>query len=663
LGLGGITDKIQNIIKRVRGPIEKAIDWVIGKATKHAKSFAGKFNKTKVGKKLGAAKESALKKKEATDKWVNQKKEAAQKRFEQKKAAVQKGLEDKKNQLLNTKAGKKLAAADEWANKKLDVLEKKREAFNNKLETVKEGPTKKLAALEEKAQGLKAAAKDKFKQSKFGQKLDEKLDVTKDLGNKKKDAIKNKDGKDSNKQDELEHDRKVKKGLAHLHQEESRYAKNGKITHKDAKKVAAKVKSKHSIFKSITVVGAVGEWKYEYVASPPKQELSDYEIIQQFGNQYRDLNVDPDKSGEGGVYQGGKRVDDAPIVDDFRKSYNKLESWNIFIKTKHSQLYDEFKDTFAIADRSDWITDVKKATKDYKDKFRNLANSNTTTIEEAYIKKVNEIKTEIDKQIKAIEEWYKSKRGTALPQEQESLSENVHEEGTKLWREAWKNAIIKVNTIISEEWPSAKGNIEVWVQQKKRERPDVNMEGEIGKLDYIGSLAKGYKGPPKQHVRFDPEKFDVDANLEAPPLASYGQEVDKAPVDRGRIFGRQCRSMSPLHGFVSTVENRLAREVVGYDNYGKPSKEIEEPFDVAIKAEEPPQEGRVRVSTEELCDLRSQSKNERNYEIFIDSLKAQGFVEENKEKEGQYIVSKNLTEEQRDKLSRAIASYKRLNSA
>jgi hypothetical protein len=40
--------------------------------------------------------------------------------------------------------------------------------------------------LEEKAQGLKAAAKDKFKQSKFGQKLDEKLDVTKDLGNKRR---------------------------------------------------------------------------------------------------------------------------------------------------------------------------------------------------------------------------------------------------------------------------------------------------------------------------------------------------------------------------------------------------------------------------------------------------------------------------------------------
>jgi len=33
------------------------------------------------------------------------------------------------------------------------------------------------------------------------------------------------------------------------------------------------------------------------------------------------------------------------------------------------------------------------------------------------------------------------------------------------------------------------------------------------------------------------------------------------------------------------------------------------------------------------------------------------------DKAGQYIVGENLTEQQRDQLSRAIASYKRLNSA
>jgi hypothetical protein len=51
LGLGGITGKIQNIIKKVRGPIEKAIDWVIAQAVKFAKKIGNKlgFGKDKKG--------------------------------------------------------------------------------------------------------------------------------------------------------------------------------------------------------------------------------------------------------------------------------------------------------------------------------------------------------------------------------------------------------------------------------------------------------------------------------------------------------------------------------------------------------------------------------------------------------------------------------------
>jgi len=53
LGLGGITGKIQDIIKRVRGPIEKAIDWVIAQAVKFAKKIGNKlgFGKDKKGNK------------------------------------------------------------------------------------------------------------------------------------------------------------------------------------------------------------------------------------------------------------------------------------------------------------------------------------------------------------------------------------------------------------------------------------------------------------------------------------------------------------------------------------------------------------------------------------------------------------------------------------
>jgi hypothetical protein len=43
LGLGGISEKIQAIVQKVRQPIEKAIDWVIGKAVAFAKKIGGKL--------------------------------------------------------------------------------------------------------------------------------------------------------------------------------------------------------------------------------------------------------------------------------------------------------------------------------------------------------------------------------------------------------------------------------------------------------------------------------------------------------------------------------------------------------------------------------------------------------------------------------------------
>jgi hypothetical protein len=51
LGIGGISDKVQEVIKRVSQPIEKAINWVIEQAVKFAKKLGlGKDNKNKDGK-------------------------------------------------------------------------------------------------------------------------------------------------------------------------------------------------------------------------------------------------------------------------------------------------------------------------------------------------------------------------------------------------------------------------------------------------------------------------------------------------------------------------------------------------------------------------------------------------------------------------------------
>jgi hypothetical protein len=47
LGLGGISDVIRKNIERIQAPVNKAIDWLIGKAVKLAKSIAGLFGSKK----------------------------------------------------------------------------------------------------------------------------------------------------------------------------------------------------------------------------------------------------------------------------------------------------------------------------------------------------------------------------------------------------------------------------------------------------------------------------------------------------------------------------------------------------------------------------------------------------------------------------------------
>ncbi|MEH1969380.1 eCIS core domain-containing protein [Nostoc sp.] len=126
LGLGGISQKVQSIIQKMRQPIEKAIDWVIDQGVKAYKVVEQKIQKTKTAKKAKAAKEAARKKKEADQKLINKKKEAVEKRYEH-----------EKNKLLKSKADKK----------QLDALKKKRDAAKKKFDAAKNWPAKKLEAL------------------------------------------------------------------------------------------------------------------------------------------------------------------------------------------------------------------------------------------------------------------------------------------------------------------------------------------------------------------------------------------------------------------------------------------------------------------------------------------------------------------------------------
>jgi competence ComEA-like helix-hairpin-helix protein len=60
----------------------------------------------------------------------------------------------------------------------------------------------------------------------------------------------------------------VKAGLAEIDEEDAKHEKDGTITRPASEEVAAKVKKKHPVFQSITVVEGKETWDYDYVASP-----------------------------------------------------------------------------------------------------------------------------------------------------------------------------------------------------------------------------------------------------------------------------------------------------------------------------------------------------------------------------------------------------------
>jgi hypothetical protein len=80
LGLGGLSEKIKSILQTVQGPVNKAFDFLIGKAVKLGRRFMGALKKSKLGRAYGKGKELvkrgkqwAKKKAEAGKKWVKKK--------------------------------------------------------------------------------------------------------------------------------------------------------------------------------------------------------------------------------------------------------------------------------------------------------------------------------------------------------------------------------------------------------------------------------------------------------------------------------------------------------------------------------------------------------------------------------------------------------------
>jgi Domain of unknown function (DUF4157) len=338
------------------------------------------------------------------------------------------------------------------------------------------------------------------------------------------------------------------------------------------------------------------------------------EMISRYGNRRRNIDLDPDVDPKSPT-----RPDDAPLEATFRRIYNRLDSWNIFVRSRHPDLYPEFTSDFHLdIEREGWMTRLKAATKDrYKTPFRDISRGKAETEQtaEEFRGLVRQIQSEIDDLNRRIAVWYRQRTGST--DSIEDIIENVHLQGTELWRAEWRRAILQVNRVLDRLWPPAKTRILVWIGEQRASHPGVDLSGNVSNIDYIGSLATGFKGPPKQHVRFNPDKFDVDANLAAPPLQKYAMTIQGAIPDRGRIFGRNVPSITPLIEFSDLAHAELASRAPGYDST--------DPFDVAIDAPDLPVQARQQTATDRLYQLRNECDPAR-YSALLGELRAGGFL-------------------------------------
>jgi len=113
-------------------------------------------------------------------------------------------------------------------------------------------------------------------------------------------------------------------------------------------------------------------------------------ILTLYGNRHRDFDVDPDKSGGD---QHETFPDDAPILASFRESYNQLQSWKLFLGEGRdaSVMFAEIRPRTTMH----WEHGQEVHPKEFKERFRTLANTNIDEIKADYEALVQEQVTKI----------------------------------------------------------------------------------------------------------------------------------------------------------------------------------------------------------------------------------------------------------------------------
>lgn len=275
--------------------------------------------------------------------------------------------------------------------------------------------------------------------------------------------------------------------------------------------------------------------------------------------------------------EGTARPEDPPIYQPVRDAYHRAHNIYTCFSAYDNDLHNRLPGYLEVLTSAAGL--IKKFSVAYKDTIRDFHNQDAIGVKRAtYTNKLVRIRDVLDRLTDRMLENYKADNLLPAAMNNVALGDMKAAEGEELWRGKWWAAIQKVNGILSRKWKEHKPKIISWIAKIRkgswfRRIPGLSymQENMVGDLDYIGSLAKGYKSAPKQYMHFLPEKFDVDANLDAPPLAVYAISQGE-PIDRSSV---KSTHIEPLRTFETTVWNEL-QQVGGID--------LGDPFEVFIQA-------------------------------------------------------------------------------
>lgn len=302
-------------------------------------------------------------------------------------------------------------------------------------------------------------------------------------------------------------------------------------------------------------------FEYGYYDRQGKRKSLHTLRMEEFGDKNRNHKINPD---EDDVKQGGigdvanRRPEDPESNHSIRINFNKAHNIYIYISTHFENLgeCDNFKKSLSM---------IQKKIKDSSILYKNNIRSTDIILQNAksgYEGELQNIEQLINHLVRIMLMYLKSNVELLKDVPDNQLEDVLKKRGNEIWRDKWYNAIWTVNSILKEEWETKKASVEEWRPEKETfaKVPKGSPTAKIGNLDYIGSLAKGYKGIPKQQIHFTPECFDVDANLDAPFLAAYAIS-EKESIERGHV---KADKIEPLKKVQDDIWEKL-KQVPGID--------------------------------------------------------------------------------------------------